>query len=426
MSRDAAPADAAGTSGDLLGLVSTRVLLPTGGLRPATVWFDTAGGTIVAVSDARDGPPVGQTGRVVSLGDRVLAPGFVDVHVHGGAGRQVNAADADEAEAAVGEVAAFHARHGTTSLVATTVSDDPARLRASVEGVARAARRAPRGAPGAGGAARGARILGSHLEGPFLSPRRAGAQDPAQIRPPDREELAGLLELGGGTVRIVTLAPELDGSGGLVDDCVDGGVVVSLGHSDADYECARAAFASGASHVAHLFDAMAPLNHRAPGLVGAALADEEVTVEIICDLHHVHPAIVRTVAAVAAQRTVLVTDATAAAGTPPGMLELGRIEAVHSGTKVTLASDPCTLAGSALTMDLAVRNAVTEARLPLESALRAASEVPARVACSAGPPGLGTIGPGAPADLVVLDPELHAVATVVAGRVVFDPCQLLG
>ncbi len=444
MNRDAARVGAAGagTEGRLLGLAGSRVLLPDGPLRAATVWVDVAGGTIVSVSRAGDRGSDATPGRVVALGDHVLAPGYVDVHVHGGAGRQVNAARADDVEAAVGEIAAFHARHGTTSLVATTVSDRPERLCASVEGVARAARRGPgldpaprmAGHPAIEGAAPGSRVLGCHLEGPFISPARAGAQDPDQVRRPDPAELARLLELGGGTVRMVTLAPELDGADALIAECVDAGVVVSLGHSDAGYGCASAAFDAGASHVTHLFDAMAPLHHRAPGLVGAALSDGRATVEIICDLHHVHPAIVGIVAAAAGDRMVLVTDATAAAGMPPGPLALGRLDAVLSGTKVTLASDPGTLAGSALTMDAAVRHAVREARVPLEEALRAASDIPARalLRCSPVPTtltglsGLGTIAPGAPADLVVLDDELETVATVVAGRAVFDPTDLLG
>ncbi len=432
MSRGAERSGAAGTGGLLLGVVSTRVLLPEGPLRPATVWIDETTGTIAAIWEAghrRTGSP---EGRIVSLEDRVLAPGFVDVHVHGGAGLQVNASNADDAEAAVLGIAAFHACHGTTSLVATTVSDTAERLLASVEGVARAARRSVDAR--ASGSAPGARVLGSHLEGPFISPARAGAQDPAQIRPPDLDELAHLLEAGGGTVRIVTLAPELDGADDLVAESIEAGVIVSLGHSDADYECARAAFDTGASHVAHLFDAMAPLHHRAPGLVGAALSDGTVTVEVICDLHHVHPAVVEMVAAAAADRTLLVTDATAAAGMPPGPLTLGPADAVLCGTMVRLASEPGTLAGSALTMDAAVRHAVGRAHLPLESALRAASSVPAqlvrRFAGGGGagpgtPLGIGTIASGAPADLVVLDEGLDAVATVVGGRVVFDPFELV-
>ncbi|HLW44956.1 MAG TPA: N-acetylglucosamine-6-phosphate deacetylase [Acidimicrobiales bacterium] len=429
-----APTGAAGGGGRgdaLLGLASQRVLLPEGPLRPAVVWIDTARGRIESVTeDGRSEPGIRDDtphGRIVSLDDDlVLAPGFVDVHVHGGAGSQANGAHADEVESSVAEFAAFHAHHGTTSLVATTVSDSHERLMASVEGIARATGRTVSSAGRAGAA----RVLGCHLEGPFISLARAGAQDRSEIRPPDPGQLTELLERGGGAVRMITLAPELDGAAELISLCHDAGVVVSIGHSDADYECARRAFDAGASHVAHLFNAMAPLHQRRPGPVGAALSDETVTVELICDMHHVHPAVVSIVAAAAPERVVIVTDASAAAGMESGPVSLGGVHAVLDGTEVTLADDPLTLAGSALTMDLAVRRVVRDARIPLEHALRAASTAPARVVGGlpgdlAPLPGLGMVAAGAPADLVLLDGQLDAVATLVAGRAVFDPRSLV-
>lgn len=403
----------------LLGLEADRVAWPDGRLEPGVVWVDPRPGTIADVVRAGHGPagtrPEDVPGRLVQLGDRTVAPGFVDVHVHGAAGCQVNGGSATSVAEALFSIARFHARHGTTSLVATTVSDSPGRLAASVSGAARAAREWRRD---------GARLLGCHLEGPFISPRRAGAQDPAAIRPPDRAELSRLLELGEGTVRIVTLAPELDGADALVADCVDAGVTVSLGHSDADFETARAAFGAGATHVAHLFDAMAPFHHRRPGLVAAALLEDRATLELVCDLHHVHPAAIALVARTAPGRIVLVTDATAATGMPPGTHRLGSLEVELVGTRVVLASDPSTLAGSVLTMDRAVRNAVLDAGLTLSDALRAASAVPAPLEASSrdAHPILrpGRLETGAPADLVVLDPDLAVVATIVAGTVVFE------
>jgi N-acetylglucosamine-6-phosphate deacetylase len=418
----------------LLGLAAARVARPDATLDPGTVWLDPVTGVVVDVARGDAGPagarPGDVPGRVVPLGDRTIAPGFVDVHVHGGAGRQVNGGDPTEVEASLLELAAFHARHGTTALVATTVSDSPERLAAAVAGVARAAH------AGRADRAGGARVLGVHLEGPFLSPARAGAHDPACIRPPERAEMDRLLELGDGTVRLVTLAPELPGAGDLIDACLSAGATVALGHTDAGYEAARRAFDAGASHVTHLFDAMAPLHHRAPGLVTAALLDDAVTVELICDLHHLHPAAIELVLRVARSRTALVTDATAAAGLAAGPQRLGTRDVVVEGTRVALASDPSVLAGSALTMDLAVRLAVREAGVPLADALGAASLVPARVA--AGQPvggerpggmpptgATGTVEPGAPADLCILDPALEVAATLVAGAVVFDPGGLL-
>lgn len=409
----------------LLGVAADHVVRPDGSSEPGTVWMDAETGTIVDVVRGVAGPvgarPEDVAGRLVALGERIVAPGFVDVHVHGGAGRQVNGDDATEVAESLAAIAGFHARHGTTSLVATTVSDSPARLAATVAGVVRATH-----ATRAGGG--GARVVGCHLEGPFLAPARAGAHDPSWIRAPDRTELDRLLELGEGRVRLVTLAPELPGAARLVADCLDAGAAVALGHTDAGYETARHAFDLGATHVVHLFDAMAPFHHREPGLVTAALLEGSVTMELICDLHHVHRAAIELVLHVARGRTLLVSDATAAAGWPDGRHLLGTREVELRGTRVALASDPSTLAGSALTMDLAVRHAVRDAGVPLPDALAAATVVPAGVAGGAGGRGglggAGTVSPGAPADLVVLEPSLGVAATIVAGAVVFDGARL--
>lgn len=350
----------------------------------------------------------------MDLGPRLLAPGYVDVHVHGAAGVQVNGDSADQVFDAVAALAAFHATHGTTTLVPTAVTDSPKRLAATVTGIARAARTAPAPSPG------GARVAGSHLEGPFIAVGRAGAQDPAHIRLPDRAELNRLLELGEGTVRLVTLAPELPGADDLIADCLAAGAAVALGHTDADYDTANRAFGAGASHVTHLWNAMAGLHHRRPGLVGAALANHGVTVEIVCDLHHVHPSVVALTARCAPGRSVLVTDAVAATGAAPGRYTLGNVSVDVDGTRATLTGDPATLAGSVLTMDVAVRNAAGPGGLGTHAALAAASATPASVLASGN--GLGTLAPGAPADLVVLEaePELDVTATLVGGVPVHD------
>ncbi len=406
----------------LVGLAAARVALPGANLGPATVWVDRHTGLVDAVEPGRPQRPCGgpaatgtAPGPLVDLGDRILAPGFVDVHVHGAAGAQVNGDSPEEVARAVAAVAGFHAAHGTTALLATTVTDTPGRLAATVAGVARAARSARTG---------GARVLGCHLEGPFVAAGRAGAQDPSQVRRPDRAELARLLELGAGTVRLVTLAPELPGADGLIADCLAAGAAVALGHTDADYDTARRAFAAGATHVTHLWNAMAPLHHRRPGLVGAALADDAVTVEIVCDLHHVHPAVVALVAKAAPGRTVLVTDAIGATGATTGRAALGAVPVEVEGGRATLAGDPGVLAGSVLTMEAAVENASGTAGLPLAAAIAAATSVPASVA---GPTGalLGALMPGARADLVVLEPTLAVAATVVDGVPVHDPRRLL-
>jgi N-acetylglucosamine-6-phosphate deacetylase len=405
------PPPAAGST-STCGIAAARVVGTDGSAAPGTVWFDSRTGLVAAGAGGG-----ARSARLLDLGDRIVAAGYVDVHVHGGAGAQVNGGSPGEVEEALTTMAAFHARHGTTGLLATAVSDTPERLAATVAGVARVVRQ---------GAASGARILGSHLEGPFLAPGRAGAQDPSHIRPPDRLELNRLLEAGEGTVRLVTLAPELAGADSLIADCLAAGAAVALGHTDAGYDEARRAFDAGASHVAHLCNAMAPVHHRRPGLVGAALLDRSATVEVVCDLQHVHPAVVTLVARAAPGRMVLVTDAIAAAGTVGGRHLLGSVPVVVVGTRATLAHDPETLAGSVLTMEEAVRNASGRALLPLADAVAAASSVPAGVLGRAAPPGLGTLSPGAPADLVVLQPTLAVAATVVGGVAVHDPGGLLG
>jgi N-acetylglucosamine-6-phosphate deacetylase len=408
----------------LFGLAAQRLLWPSGLLEPGVVWVDLASGAIVDVVRAGHGPagtrPEDIAVRLINLGDCTIAPGFVDIHVHGGAGQQVNGESPVQVAEALASVAKLHARHGTTSLLATTVSDSPARLAASVAGIARAAREPPRGA---------ARVLGCNLEGPFISPLRAGAHDARAIRAPDLAELSRLLELGEGTVRIVTIAPELEGAMALVAPCLDAGVTVALGHSDADFDSARAAFDAGASHVTHLFNAMAPFHHRHPGLAGAALLEGSVTLELICDLHHVHPGALALAAQAASGRIALVTDATALTDMPSGHQRLGGLEVELVETRVVLATDRSTLAGSVLTMERAVRHIVHATGMPLADALRAASATPMALAMTPGrahgTSHAGALEPGAPADLVVLDPDLEVVATIVAGAVAFAREHLL-
>ncbi len=219
------------------------------------------GGSVLDVG--RGLPPAGAA--TVDLGDVLIAPGFIDVHVHGGGGAQVNCATREEVETSVRRMAQFHAQHGTTALVPTTVSDSREALRVAVEGVA-AVTRAP-------GTAAAAVVLGSNLEGPWIARSRAGAQFPGALRPPSTEELDDLVKRADGTLRIVTLAPELEGAMELIAAARSAGVVASIGHTDADQATAKAAFDAGARLATHLFNAMAPIHHRRPGPVAAALAD---------------------------------------------------------------------------------------------------------------------------------------------------------
>jgi N-acetylglucosamine-6-phosphate deacetylase len=393
-------------------LSGSRVATPLQLLEPGYVVVE--GERILGVGGGR--PPATSGLVTVDVGDRLIVPGYVDVHVHGGGGGHVNGETEAEVEEGLCRLGRFHAEHGTTSLVATTVSDTSQRLAVALRAIRRATGGADR--PAGRGAAQ---VLGAHLEGPYLSPRRPGAHDPARLRPPDVRELESLLAAGDGTVRLLTLAPELPGAQALIALATANGVRTSLGHTDADYETARAAIGAGIRHATHLFNAMSPLHQRKPGAAAAALGDERVSLELIADGHHVHPGLLALVASCAPGRFVLVSDATAA-GLPPGRHVLGSTEVELSGSKVTLRADPDTLAGSALTLDVAVANLCRDASVPLLEAVSAATITPARLV---GATGKGRLHPGADADIVVLGKDLAAEATIVRGRPAHDPGGIL-
>lgn len=367
-------------------------------------WLTIEDSLITAVGEGH--PPRG--GSVVRLGGHLLVPGFVDLHVHGGGGASVNGApsadsSADAVEASVRRLAAHAVRHGTTALLATAMAGPPDELLGVVRGI-QAIMRGPLGA------GTGARVLGANLEGPWLSPARAGAHDICHLRAPDLDELGRLVAAAPGVVRIVTVAPELAGATHLIHRLVAEGIVAAIGHTDAEYATTVAAIDAGATHVTHLFNAMAGLHHRDPGPVAAGLNDERVTVEVIADGIHVHPAVLGLVVRAAPGRLVAITDAVTATS------------AVHvDGARVTVVGAPDTLAGSLLTMDAAIANLV-RAGASVRAAVAAATMTPARVI---GETSVGSIAVGRPADLAILDPDLGCSATVIAGRCVHDPDDVL-
>jgi N-acetylglucosamine-6-phosphate deacetylase len=334
-------------------------------------------------------------GRVVALGLNgrpgrgIAAPGFVDLQVNGFGGVDFLAADNgayDRAGEALIET-------GVTAYQPTFITSPETELVDALREI-----------PSNGA---GPRVLGAHLEGPFIAPERLGSHPADSRRDPDCELLARLLAAG--PVTHVTLAPELPGALDLVDLLHERGVTVSCGHSNATADEARTAFARGARTVTHLFNAMRPLAPREPGLAGAALASQDVVVQVILDGVHLADDIVRLIWQSAAGRVALVTDAVAAAGAGDGTYTLGGVAlAVENG--VVRRADGV-LAGSTLTMIDAVRNLV-ELGAPLPAALSAASEVPARLACR---PELSTLSPGTPADIVVLDDGLEIERVLVDG-----------
>ncbi len=380
-----------------LRLRSRRIVTPGGTLAGEVVVQD---GEIAEV-----GPATGAAGgEVVELGDHWLLPGYIDAHVHGGGGAQFNTTDPEE----VRTVARFHARHGTTALLATTVSAPVAELQAALATIAG-------GEAGPAAEREGARILGAHLEGPFLSRQRPGAQDPATFIDPDPEAVGRLLAPG--NVRLMTLAPERPGALELIGRLRAAGVVASIGHTDATYEEARAGAEAGARAATHLFNAMPPLHHRRPGAVGAALDLPEISCELICDGIHVDPATLRIAyRAKGRARVRLVTDAMQAAGMPDGEYRLGGAQVEVAGGRATIAGGG-SIAGSTLTMEDAVRNAVRFLGISVQDAAILAAHNPARLLGLAHR--AGAVAAGFDADLVVLDDDLRVRGTLVAGGWVY-------
>lgn len=360
-------------------------------------WVAIEEGTIAGVGEG-EGPP---SDSVEELGDVTLVPGFVDVHVHGGGGRSLTTAKPHEIE----EYAAWAPSTGVTSFLATIVAtdvDEGARFCAAVA----AAR--PAG---------GASLLGTNLEGPFLSRERPGAIPQSWITAPEVKVFERLWRVCDGGLRVMTVAPEVDEAEAVVRSALERGVVVSVGHTDATCEQALSAFQSGASHVTHAFNAMRAFHHREPGPLGAALDSEGVTVEAIADGVHLHPSTVRLlVGAFGTERVALVTDATPLAGAGEGSFRIGGTEARVSDGRATLPDG--TIAGSVATMDELVRKVVNWGVCDLGGAARMASTTPAGVA-GAGER-KGRIAPGFDADVVALDSDLRVVRSWVGGETAFD------
>ena len=369
-------------------------------LSPGAVALD--GGRVAALLPQR---PAAGEGHL-RLDHGVLVPGLVDLQVNGFAGVDLAGADA-AGWARVGEALAAT---GVTSYLPTFVTAPLDELAASL---ARAREARERG----GG---GARILGAHAEGPFLSPARPGAHDPAAMLDPSPAAVDRLLEAGEGVLAVTTLAPERPGGIAAVARLAGAGVVVSVGHSDARAAEVAAAADAGARMVTHLFNAQRGLGHREPGVAGQGLTDPRLTLGLIADLHHVHGAVCRLAMVAAPGRVALVTDAIAAAGMPPGRYRLGGlpVEVPEHGPP---RRDDGTIAGSTLRLDRAVAN-VAGLGVALEKAVAAATRVPADLL---GRADLGRLAPGALADLAWLDDDLGALATWVGGALAWpSPAEL--
>lgn len=340
--------------------------------------------------------------RVVDFGDAVLAPGLVDIHIHGGAGHDVMGSNP-------GSLAAIEcqlAQHGVTSYFPTTVT---APLELTLAALDRLASAVESQQPAE---AKRARPRGIHIEGPFLSHARRGVHPPDNLLPPSLAVFDRLWQASRGHIKLMTIAPELESALEVISEAAKRGVAVSLGHSDAQLDAARAGVAAGARHATHTFNAMRPLGHRDPGLLALILTDCRLSADIIADGFHVDPAVVELfIRAKGPENSVLITDATAATGMPEGRYDMG-------GFKFEVRDGQClangTIAGSLLTLDVAVQNAMKFAKIDLQQALRAATLNPARVTGISDH--TGVLQPGATADIIVMNPRQEVIKTIVRGE----------
>jgi N-acetylglucosamine-6-phosphate deacetylase len=374
--------DAAGVTGEAWVYASNGRIEATG---TGTTWRD----------DIEARPSDGDF--LVDAQGMTLTPGFIDLHAHGGAGRRF-----EDGVPAIEAALAIHRRHGTTRSVVSLASSNLDNLARSLTDVAELTSRDPL-------------VLGSHLEGPYLSPHRCGAHDPAVLRAPRLDEVTALVDAAGGTLRQLTIAPELPGALDAIRQLTTQGVVAAVGHTEADYARTRAAFDAGATVLTHAYNGMPGIGHRAPGPVVAAFDDDRVFVEIINDGHHVDARVVALTFANAPGRVALITDAMAAAGAGDGDFSLGgRAVTVTQG--VARLTGTGTLAGSTITLDVAVRGAV-QAGIPEPVAVAAATSVPA--AALGLSDRLGRLSVGYAADLVLLDAAWRVIAVFADGAQLF-------
>lgn len=352
-----------------------------------------AGGEIAALDEEAVSASAGA--QVRAADGLTAVPGFIELQLNGAFGH-----DFTTDPASMWRVGDRLARHGVTAFLPTIVTSERGSVDAALDALARAE------------TAVGAIPLGLHVEGPFLSPARAGAHDPAFLREPDLDELRGWATRGG--IRILTLAPELPGALDAIRLLTEAGVVAAVGHTDADASTAAAAVEAGARYATHLFNAMPPFRHRQPGAAGALLADLRVTVGLILDRHHLDPIVVSLVERMAHGRISLVSDAIAALGLGEGEHRLGGLRVEVRDGAARLADG--TLAGSATPLDVCIRSFASMTRAP-EEAVAAVTSVPARLLGL--DDGRGELRVGGRADLVLLDAELEVQATIVGGEIAY-------
>jgi len=350
--------------------------------------------------------PAGRLGKGVSAIDArgcFVIPGLIDIHAHGADGHDAM----DATPEGIHKIARFIARHGVTSYLPTTFAASAEAIQAAIDNLLQIPQPED-----------GAQHLGIHLEGPYVGREYKGAQPPAHIRAADPKEYRQWLESG--IVRLMTVAPEVDGVLELIDTGTKMGVEFAAGHTSATYEQALEAADHGVRQLTHTFNGMAPLHHRTPGVLGAALSDDRLRCQIIADGVHVHPAVVRAlVRAKGAEGTILITDSMRATGMSDGQYALGE-QTIHVVGGIA-RTDAGGLAGSTLTLDQGLRHMMRFGDLSLAEALPMATSTPAAAMGWTGKKGV--IAVGADADIVLLDNQLQVQLTMIGGRVVYDRAQ---
>jgi N-acetylglucosamine-6-phosphate deacetylase len=404
-------------------IVNGKILTPLKSIEKGVVVFEN--GKILAVGK-KDKVAIPKDAKLIDASNKIVAPGFIDIHTHGGGGKSLMTTHYED----INDVAKFFATCGTTSFLCTFMAP------LTMDGVEIGLKHAEVSRIAIEKGTDGAEVLGIRLEGPYFSPKKPGAASPEYFRRPSIEEFEEVMRVSGGNVKIVDVAPEVEGALGFIREVSKRGIVNSIGHSFATYDEVLAGIKAGLSHVTHTFNAMRELHHREPGVVGAALVRDELTAELIADRFHVHPVAMKIlVRCKGTDKVILITDSTQAAGLPTGEYEfMGRKVVIKDGmcfipkppTSSALEGTPqaeeVTLAGSTATMNMGVRNIVKFVGLPMQEAIKMATlNAAERIGVDKQK---GSLEVGKDADIIIIDDDVNVYMTIIKGKVVYSTSTL--